>query len=51
MQADLKWFYGLEALSHQRCNPFSANRDGINIGEAAAFMLLSLENQKLISLV
>lgn len=39
----LNGFYGLEALSHQRCNPFSRNRDGINIGEAAAFMLLSLE--------
>lgn len=39
----LNGFYGLEALSHQRCNPFSANRDGINIGEAAAFMLLSLD--------
>ncbi|WP_105902248.1 beta-ketoacyl-[acyl-carrier-protein] synthase family protein [Vibrio gangliei] len=39
----LNGFYGLEALSHQHCNPFSDNRDGINIGEAAAFMLLSLE--------
>ncbi|MEZ8738472.1 beta-ketoacyl-[acyl-carrier-protein] synthase family protein [Photobacterium swingsii] len=37
----LNGFHGLEALSDERCNPFSANRKGINIGEAAAFMLLS----------
>lgn len=39
----LNGFYGLEALSHHHCNPFSEKRDGINIGEAAAFMLLSLD--------
>ncbi|OEF25444.1 beta-ketoacyl-[acyl-carrier-protein] synthase family protein [Vibrio rumoiensis] len=39
----LNGFYGLEALSHQLCNPFSDNRNGINIGEAAAFMLLSYQ--------
>lgn len=38
----LNGFHGLEALSSTLCNPFSKNRDGINIGEAAAFMLLSL---------
>ncbi|PJC85802.1 beta-ketoacyl-[acyl-carrier-protein] synthase II [Vibrio sp. HA2012] len=37
----LNGFNGLEALSTTHCNPFSLNRDGINIGEAAAFMLLS----------
>ncbi|WP_064607837.1 beta-ketoacyl-[acyl-carrier-protein] synthase family protein [Photobacterium sp. J15] len=38
----LNGFKGLEALSDSLCNPFSENRKGINIGEAAAFMLLSL---------
>lgn len=38
----LNGFHGLDSLSSQRCNPFSVNRDGINIGEAAAFMLLAL---------
>lgn len=37
----LNGFHGLEALSTKHCKPFSASRDGINIGEAAAFMLLS----------
>ncbi|MGF1724297.1 beta-ketoacyl-[acyl-carrier-protein] synthase family protein [Photobacterium nomapromontoriensis] len=39
----LNGFHGLEALSATHCNPFSVNRKGINIGEAAAFMLLSTE--------
>ncbi|MCD9469213.1 beta-ketoacyl-[acyl-carrier-protein] synthase family protein [Photobacterium phosphoreum] len=38
----LNGFHGLDSLSSERCNPFSANRNGINIGEAAAFMLLAL---------
>ncbi|TEW54091.1 beta-ketoacyl-[acyl-carrier-protein] synthase family protein [Psychromonas sp. RZ22] len=37
----LNGFHGLEALSSEACLPFSQNRKGINIGEAAAFMLLS----------
>ncbi|EHU9446175.1 beta-ketoacyl-[acyl-carrier-protein] synthase family protein [Vibrio vulnificus] len=37
----LNGFNGLEALSNQHCQPFSADRSGINIGEGAAFMLLS----------
>lgn len=37
----LNGFHGLEALSTAHCLPFSNNRKGINIGEAAAFMLLS----------
>lgn len=40
----LNGFHALEALSTTRCNPFSSNRDGINIGEAGAFMLLSKKN-------
>jgi 3-oxoacyl-[acyl-carrier-protein] synthase-1 len=37
----LNGFLALEAISAQRCNPFSRNRDGINIGEAAALFLMS----------
>jgi 3-oxoacyl-[acyl-carrier-protein] synthase-1 len=37
----LNGFRCLDALSTSHCNPFSKNRDGINIGEASAFMLLS----------
>jgi 3-oxoacyl-[acyl-carrier-protein] synthase-1 len=33
-------FSTLEAVSRGQCNPFSRNRDGINIGEAAAAFLL-----------
>ena len=33
-------FASLEALAKGLCNPFSRNRDGINIGEAAAIFLL-----------
>lgn len=41
----LNGFHCLDALSQTMCNPFSQNRNGINIGEAAAFMLLSLSPQ------
>jgi 3-oxoacyl-[acyl-carrier-protein] synthase-1 len=37
-------FSSLEAMSAGLCNPFSANRDGINIGEAAAVFLLTAED-------
>ena len=33
-------FSGLEAVSAERCNPLSAHRCGINLGEAAAFFML-----------
>lgn len=36
-------FSALSAVSDQPCNPFSRNRRGINIGEAAALMILSRE--------
>jgi 3-oxoacyl-[acyl-carrier-protein] synthase I len=36
----LHGFKGLGILSEQRCRPFAAGRDGINIGEGAALMLL-----------
>jgi 3-oxoacyl-[acyl-carrier-protein] synthase-1 len=36
-------FAALEALSNGLCNPFSAHRDGINIGEGAALFLMQRE--------
>ncbi|RWU26601.1 beta-ketoacyl-[acyl-carrier-protein] synthase II [Pseudomonas alkylphenolica] len=39
----LNGFSALEAVSAQRCNPFSVNRNGINIGEAAALFLMTRE--------
>jgi 3-oxoacyl-[acyl-carrier-protein] synthase-1 len=36
-------FSSLEAVSDTRCNPFSRNRNGINIGEGAALFLVSRE--------
>jgi len=34
-------FDSLQAISTERCNPFSNNRNGINIGEGAALFLVS----------
>ncbi|MBE7928298.1 beta-ketoacyl-[acyl-carrier-protein] synthase family protein [Pseudomonas saudiphocaensis] len=39
----LQGFSALEATSTQICKPFSVNRDGINIGEAAALFLMTRE--------
>ncbi|MDD1013987.1 beta-ketoacyl-[acyl-carrier-protein] synthase family protein [Pseudomonas rubra] len=39
----LNGFSALEAVSAERCNPFSANRNGINIGEAAVLFLMTRE--------
>jgi 3-oxoacyl-[acyl-carrier-protein] synthase I len=39
----LNGFAALEAVSETRCNPFSVNRAGINIGEAAALFVVSRE--------
>ncbi|AIR89062.1 beta-ketoacyl-[acyl-carrier-protein] synthase family protein [Pseudomonas cremoricolorata] len=39
----LNGFSALEAVSAERCKPFSANRDGINIGEGAALFLMTRE--------
>lgn len=36
-------FSALESVSATRCNPLSANRNGINIGEGAALFLMSRE--------
>ncbi len=40
-QLTVQGFSALEAVSHNRCNPMSRNRDGINIGEGAALFLVS----------
>lgn len=37
----LNGFAGLESIASTLCNPFSANRNGINIGEGAALFVLS----------
>ncbi len=39
----LTGFAGMEAVSNRVCNPFSANRDGITIGEGAAVFLVTRE--------
>lgn len=39
----LHGFAALESLSDEVCNPFSANRRGINIGEGGALFVLSRE--------
>ncbi|NBA94010.1 beta-ketoacyl-[acyl-carrier-protein] synthase family protein [Pseudomonas sp. R5(2019)] len=44
-QLTLNGFSALEAISEQRCNPFSRHRNGINIGEAAALFLMSRDDQ------
>lgn len=36
-------FGSLSVLSEQRCNPYSANRDGINIGEGSAVFVMTKE--------
>jgi 3-oxoacyl-[acyl-carrier-protein] synthase-1 len=39
----LNGFSSLEAVSSERSNPFSVNRSGINIGEAAVLFLMTRE--------
>ena len=39
-------FDSLQALSQDYCNPFSRNRDGINIGEGAAVFLMTSEKSE-----
>ena len=41
----LHGFRGLGILSEQRCRPFGKGRDGINIGEGAALMLLERSDE------
>ncbi len=40
-RSTLHGFNSLQLVSADRCRPFDAHRDGLNIGEAAAFVLLS----------
>lgn len=40
----LNGFSALESISNDRCQPLSANRKGINIGEAAALFIISNES-------
>ncbi|MCZ6579237.1 MAG: beta-ketoacyl-ACP synthase [Gammaproteobacteria bacterium] len=42
-QLTVSGFSSLEAVSESRCNPFSKNRKGINIGEGAALFLVTSE--------
>ena len=37
----VRGFMALESVSPERCNPFSAHRHGINIGEGAALFLMT----------
>lgn len=39
----IEGFTALESVSAARCNPFSRNRNGINIGEGAALFLMTRE--------
>jgi 3-oxoacyl-[acyl-carrier-protein] synthase I len=43
----LNGFAALESLSETVCNPFSANRRGINIGEGGALFVLSRERSEI----
>ncbi|WP_053238080.1 beta-ketoacyl-ACP synthase [Sandaracinus amylolyticus] len=45
----LHGFKGLGILSEQRCRPFAKGRDGINIGEGAALMLLERDDAHQVS--
>lgn len=40
----MEGFDSLQSLSHGRCTPFAAGRDGLNLGEGAAFFLLERED-------
>ena len=42
---DLSGFQSLKALSERPCKPFDAARDGLNLGEAAAAMVLGTDGQ------
>ena len=42
-QFTVRGFMALESVASERCNPFSAHRHGINIGEGAALFLMTRE--------
>lgn len=43
-QLTVNGFQSLESISKSQCKPFSKDRDGINIGEAAALFVVTKEN-------
>ncbi|PKG55487.1 beta-ketoacyl-[acyl-carrier-protein] synthase family protein [Shewanella sp. GutDb-MelDb] len=45
-QLTLNGFNSLESISKAHCQPFSANRDGINIGEGAALFTLERATER-----
>ncbi len=49
-QLTVSGFASLESVSAGRCNPMSVNRDGINIGEAAALYILGREDAEVVLL-
>ena len=44
-QTTLRGFGSLQVVSKRRCRPFCADRDGLNIGEGAALLLLEREGE------
>ena len=50
-QTTLRGFHGLGVLSEARCRPFGAGRDGINIGEGGALLLLERSGEGLARLL
>lgn len=46
----VRGFHSLSASSSSCCRPFSAERDGMNVGEGAAFLLLQRDDSALIQL-
>ena len=44
-QTTLRGFESLQALSRRACRPFSADRDGLSIGEGGAFLLVEREGE------
>lgn len=44
-QLTVNGFQSLESVSKSRCKPFSKERDGINIGEAAALFVMTRETK------
>lgn len=44
-QLTVNGFQSLESVSNGTCRPFSADRDGINIGEAAALFIMTKDDE------